>query len=178
MALIYPWQLISPYYKDLIARGANVPVQMFVHDGAQKTIYYDDVNVEFRMSYDYPEKIPMPAFRGETVHYNMVILLAIILASPGLTWKRRIKFSLIGAGVLYIFHCFQVATKFEYHFAYERGPYSEMFYSDFQRSLLEIGSRFFEVFGQQALPFAIWALLCVPIILRTLRKPEEAPLST
>jgi hypothetical protein len=178
VVLIYPWQLMSPFYKDLIARGANVPVQLFVHDGDQKTIYYDKQNVEFRMSYDFPKKIPMPAFTGETVHYNMVILLAIILASPGLGWKRRIKFSLIGAGLLFVFHAFQVATKFENHFAHERGPYSEMYYSDFQRSLLEIGTRFFEVFGQQALPFAIWALLCAPIILKTLFKPKEEPLST
>ena len=101
-------------------------------------------------------------------------LVALILASPGLGWKRRLKFPFIGALILYLFHAFQVATKFENHFSHDRGPYSTELYSDFERILLEIGTRFFEVFGQQALPFAIWALLCAPIILKSLRRSPPA----
>lgn len=185
LLLLWPWNGFAPFpdkgiaptYKKLIAKGASIFIS-FAFDGENKAVVFDR-NASFFQA-DYKRLPPgqqsaFPGFRGESVHYNILILLAMILASPGIAWKKRLQFVAIGVAVIYVLHAFQVAVKIEREFASNAGAYSETYYSDFHRSALEIITQFFEVFGQQLLPFAIWAILCVPAILKKVKgDPSQA----
>ncbi len=160
------WSMVSPFYKKAVARTASAFLQL-TFDGDNKSVVYDEYHAEFRVEHRKMRSPERPAFSGESIHYNMVILLAMILASPALGAKRRIRFLLAGAGILFFFHCFHVAVKVEEVFAKDMGPYSTEYYSDFNRHLYESITQFFGAFGQQLLPFAIWVILCAPVILKS-----------
>ncbi|MBU0755853.1 MAG: hypothetical protein KJ645_11985 [Planctomycetes bacterium] len=176
LVLLVPWNGLAPleghglshYYKQVIARGASIFIS-FAFDGENKAVLYDAKDEYFQADY---KRLPpggkaaFPGFNGESVHYNFLMLLALILASPRLGWKQRFMRAGIGLFILYLLHAFQVAVKIESAFATLAGDYSQTYYSDLHRNILEIITQFFEVFGQQLLPFALWALLCVPAILK------------
>ena len=67
-------------------------IRTLAADGSNKTVLYFDDTQEFGFSLNLKGR-PMNAmaFKGEIIHYNMVILLAMILASPGLGYRKRLK---------------------------------------------------------------------------------------
>ena len=81
---------------------------------------------------------------------NMVILIALILASPRLNISNRFKLLLLAIGVLFFVHV--LLTVFVVKF--------------YSAKLLDIhtkepwGKLFYEGVGWQFFPFLIWAILC------------------
>jgi hypothetical protein len=176
--LFYPWILVSPTYNTVVAKGANTLFLQFAFDGENKEAVFLEEKELFKINYlrAPPEgsdaAFPSLGFTSKYIHANMIILLAMILASPGLRIKRRLLYLLIGFTIMYILHAFQVAAKVEYCFAHEMGPYSTTYYSDSWRHGLEYFTGFFRSFGQQFLPFAIWVILCGHTVLKTFAKPK------
>lgn len=164
-AVIYhPWRMVAPTYKASLAKGSTLMLQFFAFDGDNKRISYQEAQGEFLIRHPMVEV----GFGGESIHYNMMILAAMILASPGLLWRRKLRSLLIGSVSLYILHCFQLAIRVESIFSHKMKHYSLANYSDFERQTFETISQFLTCFGQQVLPFALWAILCVPAILKAL----------
>jgi hypothetical protein len=176
-ALFYPWRYLTPFYKDKVAGMATLFLRA-THEGQYKSLRYDPEFKDFLVDYRKARGRGREAFKGEIIHYNMMILLAMILASPGLRVKKRLLYALIGFLILFVIHASQVALKAETVYSKDQKQIynTARFYSDTERVFFDSVTKFFEAFGQQLLPFAVWILLCAPAILRSLGTMAPEPM--
>jgi hypothetical protein len=180
VVLFYPWKLFTPFYKDKVARIATVFLKI-THEGGRKSLeYFEEARGSgFSIIYSKRGVRGSYAFAGDIIHYNMMILLAMILASPGLKIKKRLLFTLVGFLILFFIHASQVAFKAESECAKDAQKLYDtaQLYSDTERQFYDGVTKFFEAFGQQLLPFAIWVLLCAPAILKAWRVSPQVEAS-
>ena len=164
--LLPPWLYLSPVYKQAAERTANAFLDL-AFEGGKKSLTYDKEHDQFVVQHTDMKGGGRPAFGAEVIHYNMVILAALILASPGLTLRRKARRLLGACFFLYVIHAVELVVKTEFIFATQMGNYSDIHYAN-TRVLWGFADYFFEVFGPQVLPFILWALCCAPAVLEYL----------
>jgi hypothetical protein len=139
IAIAIAWYFISPAYNDLLATAANL-----VHPAHTKIISYgkDTLRVYLSGSYKAYE------IYGLDLQYGMLIVLALIAATPGLRLMKRFKFSLIALVIMFLIHVASVLV-------FAKVAYSE--------TPATIGSNpyviFFCIIGPDLFPALVWMVL-------------------
>ncbi len=111
LALI--WPVFAPIYNAITVALANVlfplveepDITMLKPEGNSVAIYVVD-----------PSKGPLLFAYLDYPHSGLIILLALLLATPRLTWKRCLMIILLGMGLLIVVHSISLIakTRFEY----------------------------------------------------------------
>ena len=92
------------------------------------------------------------------LHYNSVILFALILFSPGLGLGKRTGVLVAGLLILFFTQVLTVLVQVKFFYAYQLGEYSRIHYGPWERNIYAFLKQFFELVGRFAFPFAIWML--------------------
>lgn len=97
--------------------------------------------------------------KASVVHFDMVLLFALIWAVPNINWKKRMKIFLLGFAIIFVLHLFKifVFVKREYapHIKVDGLPY----WSPFQQNVYNYLSDFIMLVVNQIFPVLIWSLL-------------------
>ena len=106
------------------------------------------------------EQKSVPAGKREIrdLHYNSVILFALILFSPGLAPGKRAWVLVTGLLLLFFTQVLTVLVQIKFFYALQLGEYSRIHYGPWERNLYAFLKQFFELIGRFAFPFAIWML--------------------
>lgn len=105
------------------------------------------------------EKIGVAGQRDvREIHYNSVILFALILFSPGLALRKRVWVLGVGMILLFLTQVLTVLVQVKFMYVFQLGEYSRAHYGAWDRNIWAFLKQFFELIGRFAFPFAIWIL--------------------
>ena len=90
--------------------------------------------------------------------YNSVILITLILFSPGLRAGKRMLVLVAGFALLFLTHVLNVLVQVKFFYALQLGGYGQIPYGPWERNIYAFLKQFFELIGRFAFPFAIWML--------------------
>jgi len=90
--------------------------------------------------------------------YNSVILITLILFSPGLGGGKRMLVFVAGFALLFLTQVLNVLVQVKFFYVLQLGEYSRISYGPWERNIYAFLKQFFELIGRFAFPFAIWML--------------------
>ncbi len=116
---------------------------------------------------DLSTRSEIPAFSAAPITANLVLLVALVLATPrslrGSAFAARVAAAFAALLLTHVLHMsFAVQTLY----ATKLGAWSAVSWPQWQREVVATGRYFFDIIGKYAVPFVFWAL--------TLRLGEEA----
>jgi hypothetical protein len=102
----------------------------------------------------------VPAGKREVrdLHYNSVILFALILFSPGLALGKRMWVLIAGLLLLFFTQVLNILVQIKFFYALQLGEYSRIHYGPWEGNIYAFLKQFFELIGRFAFPFVIWML--------------------
>lgn len=103
--------------------------------------------------------------RTDMFHINLAVLLALLIATPGLAPLHRLKVTGFALGILFSAHILILLIYVKYIYAVRLGEYSPFVFGPVSRSIYEWSYLFLHAVGWPALPLAIWAAMLVRVFL-------------
>jgi hypothetical protein len=104
------------------------------------------------------KRIPAGKRDVRELDYNSVILITLILFSPGLRGGKRMLVLVAGFALLFLTHLLNILVQVKFFYALQLGGYSQIPYGPWERNIYAFLKQFFELIGRFAFPFAIWML--------------------
>ena len=157
------WYLLSPVYNQILA-PVSVQILKLSEIGGEHITNSMKVKEKYIFVHHVAsEKNPELAVRIRTnvVHFDMVLLFALIWAVPGINWKKRFKIFLLGFALIFVLHLFKI-------FVCVKGEYSRNievagvpYWSPFQQKAYYYLGDFILLVVNQIFPILIWSLLYV-----------------
>ena len=125
---------------------------------------------------DLSTRSDIPAFSAAPITANLVLLLALLLATPpalrGSAFPARAAAALAALLLTQVLHLsFTVQTLY----ATQLGAWSAVSWPRWQREVVATGGYFFDIIGKFAIPFVLWAITLRLGEEETARKPNAAP---
>ena len=116
---------------------------------------------------DLSSRSDIPAFSAAPMTANLVLLVALLLATPpplrGSAFAAR---AAAAFALLFVTHVLHVSFAVQTLYATKLGAWSAASWPQWQRELVAAARYFFDIIGKYAVPFVFWAL--------TLKLGEEA----
>jgi SEC-C motif-containing protein len=141
------FQLVQPLYRSFLASGAE---SYFALEGKKFHFTLSGADILFRC-YD------APAFEATIessgLYANIVLLSALLLATPGMRWKKRCFALALGVALLGLSHLAFLIIKVEITLIETKHPLAGV------ESFWRFWDDFFEVMGKAFFPILIWLLL-------------------
>jgi hypothetical protein len=171
------WIYLQPSYSKLLASVSQELHSWFLVDGKEKTW----IRVQGNMILYIPqglisrekENIPVGMKDVRTIHYNSVILFALILFSPGLGIRKRGWVFIAGMVLLFLSQVITVLVQAKFSYVFQLGEYSGIRYGAWDRNVSAFLKQFFELIGRLAFPFTIWMLFTYKETIGYLTGTEE-----
>jgi hypothetical protein len=155
------WYFLSPLYNHILATPSVLLLKLSEIGGEHITNSMQVQGKYIFVHHVASEKNPETSVRVRTnvVHFDMVLLFALIWAVPHISWKKRAKIFLFGFAIIFVLHLFKIFifVKREYalHIKVEGLPY----WSPFQKQVYYYLGDFILLIFNQIFPILIWSLL-------------------
>ncbi|HLG28748.1 MAG TPA: SEC-C domain-containing protein [Candidatus Brocadiales bacterium] len=118
-------------------------------------------NSNIIVSYSKPEpKGTSLKLEAKQIHMNMVLLIALVLASPRLNISKRLKLLLLAIGTLFFVHVLLTIFVVKFYSVHVLDSHTDELHSGIMQNIYYWGKNFYEGVGWQFFPFLIWAILC------------------
>lgn len=153
------FQQIQPVYRSLLASGAEF---YFALEGKRFLFERFGPDILFR-SQVAPRFEAMIESSG--LYANIVLLAALLLATPGMRWKRRGLSLGLGVTLLYLSHLAFLISKVEIALIETKHPLAG------HEAFWKFSDDFFEIMGKEFFPILIWLLLGIRYMLGARDKP-------
>ncbi len=155
----FAWTPIAPHYTALLARAAQVAMWFAEGFGPRATraatsVFTRDGGI-FYTHRLFPGVHP-PGIPGDWVQANMVLLLALMLATPAPTWRARTVRLLVAAAAALGLQVLGLVIAIQATWATSLGVFSARYYGPVRRLVYEFADSFFQSFDTQLFPVMIW----------------------
>jgi hypothetical protein len=151
------WLLLTPFYNlFLTVSGENL--LHLVESPNVTDLLRADVHMVSVQRLDFPPgRALVHSFRVTDLHFHLVLLAALLLAVPGVPWRRR--FGNLGLAVLLTVFFDILLVFFQVKFAYatQLGSWSMAHYGAFARNAYGMGKHLLDLPIKLAWPFILWA---------------------
>lgn len=98
---------------------------------------------------------------ASAVHFDMVLLFALIWAVPHVKLKKRMKIFLLGFAIVFALHLFKIFVFVKYDYAQHIEVDGLPYWSPFQQKVYCYLNDFILLIVNQIFPVLIWSLLYV-----------------
>ena len=120
-----------------------------------------------------PAKSFVHSFRVTDVHFHLVMIGALFLAVPGISWRRRLE-NLGWAVLITIFYdIFLIFFYVKAEYAAGLGDWSLRHYGPFARNFYALAKHLLDLPFKFALPFLLWAGFYLRDLMDAIRPPAE-----
>jgi hypothetical protein len=157
------WVCLQSYYSSLLISVSQELHSWFQGEGKEKTSIRHRGNmilyIPRGLILGEKQSPPVGMRDVRDIHYNSVILFALILFSPGLGLRKRIWTLMAGLVLLFITQVMTVLVQAKFLYVFQLGEYGGIRYGAWDRNVWAFLKQFFELIGRFAFPFAIWILL-------------------
>jgi hypothetical protein len=142
LVLIYPlWSVLTPLYNGFVAEVSNSFIS--ITGKASGIVLIPEGHFIWIDEFETEPKAVMQRIDVNKVYFNLILLIALFLATPSLGLQGRLKLLFAGLAVLFIAHVFSVV----------------IIARDVQGGILRQAQRFLITMGFQLFPILIWAML-------------------
>ena len=111
---------------------------------------------------DFTSKSDRPALPADDLTFDVILLLTLAAATPGLFRDRAMQGLGISLLVLFALHVAALVAAVESFYAMKLGVWSAATYGPFERNFWATASHFWRLAGCFAAPFVLWWLLIRP----------------
>ncbi|MBI4775329.1 MAG: SEC-C domain-containing protein [Deltaproteobacteria bacterium] len=101
-----------------------------------------------------------PAISVTLVSSNVLLTLALLLATPRLSVRRRIKVAALGMFILFLSHVANIVFEVKMHYITWYASLLGIRYGAFEAQTIKWICALFQYFRAQLFPFLIWGTLC------------------
>ncbi len=151
------WMLATPFYNRFLLASAENLVHLVESPDVTDLLRRDN-HFAFVSRRDLPpSRSLVHSFRVTDVHFHLVMLMALFLAVPRLSWQRRLEnlaWALLAA-VFFDIGLIFFLVKFVY--ATQLGAWSLAHFGAFARNFWGLGKHLLDLPLKFALPFLLWA---------------------
>jgi hypothetical protein len=155
------WYLLTPAYNQILAPPACLVLRLSEITGITLTQSLEPKGEHIFVHHAASEKNPDLTVRvwARVVHFDLVLLFALIWAVPNVDRSRRIKLLLIGLALLFPLHLLKILilVKHEYSMRVQVG--GVYYWSTSGRMVYQYLTGFIIVVANQVLPLLIWGAL-------------------
>ena len=144
------WAAFSAPYERAVAAFAETILRVSEHPAVTRLAARNGEIVVDRS--DFPPAAPRPGLPAGDLHFNFVILTALLAATTPLSAARV----LAAAALLFAVHVLALCCQVEALYATRLGAWSEANYGIFARNAWAAAFHFYQIAGRFAAPFAIW----------------------
>ena len=153
--LILPlWFVLTPAYNRLLASSTNTVLRLTEHPHVNTLVGWKHDILIVRSNTPFTEGMKVQGFTAYLTHFNLILLVALVLAPRQIEGWRRCKMLAIALAILFLIHVLYLVVGVKY-FAQ---PELEAFQSPAGR-LYAWGVNFYLLMASQVLPVVIWMAL-------------------
>lgn len=154
------WYFLSPFYNRILA-GSSEAVIQFSETGELKITKSVKAEEKSIWVYHIPEDSRPIKYRGNMVHFDMILLFSLIWAVPNINFKKRLRLFLLGIIIIFGVHLLKMFVYVKHEYAQHIKFDGVHYFSPFQRAVYGNLKDFFLTIGNQLMPILIWSLLFV-----------------
>ncbi|HLC20962.1 MAG TPA: hypothetical protein VJM10_02485 [Candidatus Methylomirabilis sp.] len=148
------WFFFTPAYNRLLASGTNLLLPL-IEDPHVTTLVGWKHNIGIvRSGAPLTTGIRIQGFTGYLTHFNLILMVALVLAPRQIEWRRRGKILAIALGTLSLIHLLYLLIGVKFF----QQPELEAFQSSAGRFYVW-GTNFYLSVASQLLPVLIWMVL-------------------
>ena len=167
------WTLATPYYDRVLIAGGQAVARLAESPNVTRIVpAYQDRHYAWIDRLDFPpSRRRVTSFRVTDLHFHLVLVGALFLAVPGISWRERL--AALGWALLAAFgyHLLLVLFWVKFVYATQLGAWSVEHYGPFARNFWGLGKHLLDLPLKLAFPFALWAAFHVRRLLP--RRGEE-----
>ncbi len=157
------WYFLSPVYNHILA-PISEQILKFSEIGGQPItnsmeVFKKDIFLHHVASQTNPE-LAVRITAG-AVHFDMVLLFALIWAVPKVKLKKRMNIFLLGLAIVFALHLFKIFVFVKYDYAQHIKVDGLPYWSPFQQKVYCYLNDFILLIVNQIFPVLIWSLLYV-----------------
>ncbi|MEM9291823.1 MAG: hypothetical protein AAGD01_09090 [Acidobacteriota bacterium] len=152
------WVLLTPFYnRFLMTSGENLLHLIESPNVTQLLPASSDPNYASVLRLDFPEdRSRVYSFRVTDIHYHLLLLALLFLATPGVPFKRRLGALGWAALITIFFNILLVVFWVKFGYATQLGSFSAQNYGPFWRNFWGMGKHLMDLPFKLALPFVLW----------------------
>jgi hypothetical protein len=144
------WTALSPPYERAVAATAETILRIAERPAVTRLVARKGEIVIERS--DFPPAAPRPGLPADDLHFNFVILAALLALVPPFRPGR----ALLAGAILFGVHVVALCCQVEALYATRLGTWSEVHYGAFARNAWAAAFHAYQIAGRFAAPFAIW----------------------
>jgi hypothetical protein len=148
------WFLITPAYNRLLASSVNLLLSLGEEPRVTTLVGWKHFVVIVRLETPVTNKKRLQGFNGYLTHFNLILMVALVLAPRQIEWRRRCKILGIALAILFLIHVLYLLTGVKFF----QQPDLEAFQSPAGR-LYVWGVNFYLSVASQLLPVLLWMVL-------------------
>lgn len=160
----FAWAPVSTLYTKVLSTASNevIPLtQLSAPPSYNKVKSIKSKESKLIISYSKPEpKGTLFQIEGQEIHMNMVLLIALVLASPRLNISRRFKLLGLAIAALFVVHVWLTVCVVKVYSVEVLHTHTDEIHGGIMQNIYNWGKLFYEGVGWQFFPFFIWAVLC------------------
>jgi hypothetical protein len=152
------WYYLSPFYNKILAFVSEEVIQFSEIGKLKLTESVKGIENQIWVYHIAKDSSPIK-YKGNGVHFDMVLLFALIWAVPNINFEKRLKFFLLGIFIIFGVHVIKIFVYVKHEYAQHIQLDEVLYFSPFQRAVYRNFKDFFLRVGNQLMPILIWSLL-------------------
>jgi hypothetical protein len=153
--LILPlWFVLTPAYNRLLAISANIVLPLIEDPHVTTLVGWKHNILIVRAIMPFTEDMRIQGFSGYLTHFNLILMVALVLASQRIGWRRRCKMLAIALAILFLIHVLYLVIGVKFF----QQPELEALQSYAGRFYVW-GVNFYLSMASQLLPVVVWMAL-------------------
>ena len=148
------WFFFTPAYNRLLASGTNLLLPLIEDPHVTTLVGWKHNIVIVRSDAPLTPAMRIQGFTGYLTHFNLILMVALVLAPRQIEWRRRGKILAIALGTLSLIHLLYLLIGVKFF----QQPELEAFQSSAGRFYVW-GTNFYLSVASQLLPVLIWMVL-------------------
>lgn len=169
------WTLLAPVYNRFLLGSAENLVR-WTESPNVTALPRKDSHFAFIQRLDFPpSRSLVHSFRVTDVHFHLVMLGALFLAVPRISWRRRLENLGWALLITIFFDIFLVFLYVKFTYATQLGAWSAAHYGSFARNFWGLGKHLFDLPFKLTLPFILWVAFYLGDLMTQLKlRPPES----
>lgn len=159
----FAWHMLTPLYNRALAPAALLLVKASEIGGLHLTRSLQPegeyIFVQHLASVENPESAVR--IKTRVIHFDLVLLSALIWTVPKVSRKKRVKILLAGLAILFPLHLVKILLFVKHEYSLHIQIDGVQYWSPFLRSTYKYLADFIVLIANQVVPVVIWSLLYV-----------------
>jgi len=152
------WLALTPIYNRFLEVAGQNLLHLVLESPNVTRLVPKDAHYALIVRSDFPpSRDVVSSFRVTDLHFPVILLAALFLGTPGLTWRRRLADLGTALLIMAFFHLTLVVFWVQFTYATQLGSWSAEHYGTFAQNAWGLGKHVLDLPVKLAFPLILWA---------------------